>query len=114
MNQGRLLASAVAISERRIVSVGTLESMQPWLRRVPDEVEGTLQDRVFLPGFIDRHPRYRHGAELCRTDWLNSPARSAMSRLADRDAVIARLKSLMESRNAKGASADNYPLVAWG
>jgi predicted amidohydrolase YtcJ len=33
MDPGRPEASAVAVSDDRIVSVGTLETLKPWLRR---------------------------------------------------------------------------------
>ena len=39
MDQGRPLADAVAISDGKIVSVGTLETMQPWLRRYPHVID---------------------------------------------------------------------------
>jgi predicted amidohydrolase YtcJ len=59
MDQGRPYASAVAVAEGRVVSVGTLESLQPWLRRIPHEIDDTFKDHIILPGFIDPHTHLR-------------------------------------------------------
>lgn len=48
-------ATAVAVAEGKIVSVGTLESLQPWLKHNPYEIDDRLADKVLMPGLIDPH-----------------------------------------------------------
>ena len=48
-------ATAVAVADGRIVAVGTLPSLQPWLAGNEVSVDRSLEDKVLLPGFIDPH-----------------------------------------------------------
>jgi predicted amidohydrolase YtcJ len=48
-------ARAVAVRGDRIVEVGTLETMQPWLERHPHRIDDSFRDHVIMPGFIDPH-----------------------------------------------------------
>ena len=59
MDPGRPHASAVAVADGRIVSVGSIRSMQPWLRRNPYEVDDRYAGKVIMPGFIDPHTHLR-------------------------------------------------------
>ena len=52
MDPGRPTATAVAVSEGRIVSIGSLESMQPWLRRVDHEIDDTYARHGAPPGYL--------------------------------------------------------------
>ena len=59
MDPGRPLADAVAIKNGRIVSVGTLESMRPWLDTNAHQIDDRFKDKVIFPGFIDPHTHFR-------------------------------------------------------
>ena len=48
MDLGRPIANAVAVAEGKVVSVGDLESMKPWLDRYPHEIDDTFADKVFV------------------------------------------------------------------
>ncbi len=48
-------ATAVAVADGRIVAVGTLESLKPWLAVSDVSIDRSLQDKVLMPGFIDPH-----------------------------------------------------------
>eukprot|EP00659_Diplonema_papillatum_P022383 gene22383-34276_t len=48
-------ATAVAVGNGRIVSVGTLESMEPWMAGRNYTVHRTFEDKVIVPGFIEPH-----------------------------------------------------------
>ena len=49
------VAEAVAVRDGRIVEVGTLETMRPWLESHSHEVDDTFGDLCIMPGFIDPH-----------------------------------------------------------
>ena len=49
------LAEAVAVRDGRIVEVGTLETMRPWLESQSHDVDDTFKDHCIMPGFIDPH-----------------------------------------------------------
>jgi hypothetical protein len=48
-------ASAVAVADGKIVSVGTLESLKPWLDQYPHEIDETFADKIIMPSLIDPH-----------------------------------------------------------
>ncbi|MEM7019090.1 MAG: hypothetical protein AAF512_17330 [Pseudomonadota bacterium] len=103
MDPGRPEATAVAVSDGKIVSVGTLESMQPWLRRVPHEVNDTFAERILMPGFIDPHTHLRLSGTYMGLEYVGpidstDPQGKPIKGLSDRDAVIARLKALVAAQ----------------
>ena len=48
-------ATAVAVREGKILSVGTMEDLQPWLSRDAYAIDNTFADKIVLPGFIEPH-----------------------------------------------------------
>jgi len=115
MDPGRPEAEAVAVSEGRIVSVGTLESMQPWLRRVPHDLDDSFANRVLLPGFIDPHTHLRQSGIYMGLNYVGpidstDPGGRPVPSLPDRDAVLANLAALVAARDDENDKA----LVAWG
>ena len=59
-------AEAVAVRDGRIVEVGTLENMAPWLDGYDHEIDDTFSDHVIMPGFIDPHLHPSMAAVLLR------------------------------------------------
>ena len=119
MDQGRPLADAVAIADGKIISVGSLASMQPWLRRYPHEIDETFADKVLLPGFIDPHTHLRLSGTFMGLNYVGPIASTDTSGhpvppLPDRDAVIERLKTLVAGRNETGSKEAPAPVLAWG
>ncbi len=55
MDPGRPVADAVAVLDGKVLSTGTLESMEPWLSRYDVTVDDSFKDKVILPGFIEAH-----------------------------------------------------------
>ena len=49
------VAEAIAVRDGRIVEVGTLTTMRPWLESCSHEVDDTFRDHCIMPGFIDPH-----------------------------------------------------------
>ena len=111
MDPGRPGANAVAVGDGIVVSVGSLESMQPWLRRVPHDIDETFADKVLLPGFIDPHTHLRLSGTYMGLNYVGpidstDPNGKSIKGLVDREAVLSRLYSL--SKDQPGA------VVAWG
>ncbi len=55
MDPGWPTATAVAVKDGRILSVGTLEDLKPWLDRFPYEIDRRFAKQVIYPGFIEAH-----------------------------------------------------------
>ena len=106
-------ATAVAVADGRIVSVGSLESLQPWLQGREVNIDRSLQGKVLLPGFIDPHVHPSLPAVLTQfpflapDDWV-LPTGVFPGATTPR-AYEARLKELV-------AAHDNpaVPFIAWG
>jgi predicted amidohydrolase YtcJ len=113
MDPGRPTASAVAIREGRILSVGTIESMRPWLERYPHRIDDSFADLVIMPGFIDPHTHLSQSGTYMHLNYVGpipSPGPDGINpALPTREAVMARLHELnAETRDA------TQPLFAWG
>ena len=55
MNPSMPEAQAILVEDERIVEVGTIEHMQPWLDAKPHRVDDSFTDHIICPGFIDPH-----------------------------------------------------------
>lgn len=117
MDQGRPNATAVAVADGRIVSVGSIESMQPWLRRHQHSIDDTYADRVIMPGFIDPHTHLRMSGSYMALNYVG-PIDSASPTgvrggLPNRDAVLNQLRSLA-SETPMRDDGRPQPITAWG
>ena len=113
MDPGRPTARAIAVRAGRILSVGTIESMQPWLRRYSHTIDETFADQVLLPGFIDPHTHLSQSGAYMFLNYIGpipSPGPDRINpALPTRDAVMARLREL-DAEIRPGSE----PLFAWG
>ncbi|MEC7873061.1 MAG: amidohydrolase family protein [Actinomycetota bacterium] len=66
------IAEAVAVRDGHIVSVGTLESLKPWLERAPHTIDDTFANHVLMPGFIDPHLHPSMAARLLTMDFATA------------------------------------------
>ena len=55
MDPGWPEGTAVAVKDGRILSVGSLEDLEPWLKRFPYTINETFKDKVIYPGFVEAH-----------------------------------------------------------
>ncbi|MDG1197191.1 MAG: amidohydrolase [Actinomycetota bacterium] len=113
MDPGRPHASAVAVANGRIVSTGTIESMQPWLRRNTYEIDNRYADKIILPGFIDPHTHLRYSGVYMGLNYvgpIDSASPTGLRKgLPTRDAVCNQLRSLVSEHDDS-----SIPLTAWG
>ena len=66
-------ATVVAVRDDRIVAVGTMETLKPWLDAHEFEIDERLRDKVLLPGFIDPHLHPGLGARLLSQNEIITP-----------------------------------------
>lgn len=55
MDPGWPEGTAVAVKDGRILSVGTIEDLEPWLKRFPYTIDERFKDKVIYPGFVEAH-----------------------------------------------------------
>ena len=113
MDPGRPVAEAVAVMDGKVLSTGSLRSMQPWLVRHPHVIDDTLRTKVILPGFIDPHTHFAMSSGFLAMLYvgpIESPGPGGMNPASlTHEAVVARL------RDAHRAEQNpSKPLVAWG
>jgi predicted amidohydrolase YtcJ len=48
-------ATAVAVKDGKILSVGSLEDLKPWLTKFPYKIDKTFEQKIMMPGFIEPH-----------------------------------------------------------
>ena len=113
MDPGRPFAEVVAVSEGRVLSVGTMESIKPWLERYPYKVDDTFRDLVIMPGLIDPHTHFTHSAGYLALHYIGpipSPGPNGVNPpLLTRQEVIDKLKAA-----DKAEKDPNAPVIAWG
>ncbi|RLA53054.1 MAG: amidohydrolase [Gammaproteobacteria bacterium] len=111
MDPGRPQGTAVAVKDGRILSVGTLDTIKPWLDRYSHTVDKTFQDKIILPGLIDPHTHFHWSGWVVGLHYLgpiDSPSGTDQA-VQGRDQVIARLKELDEQ-----LEDPDQPIFAWG
>ena len=67
-------ATAMAVRGDRIIEVGTVESLRPWLDAHEHVVDSRFAHSVLLPGLIDPHVHPSMMAMLMATEWITPEA----------------------------------------
>jgi predicted amidohydrolase YtcJ len=113
MDPGRPSAECVAVMDGRVLSTGTLESMQPWLKRNPHRIDDTFADKIIMPGLIDPHTHFAFSAGYLAMPYIGpieSPGPNGMNPgLPTHQDVLAKLREA-----AQADSDPDAPLMAWG
>ena len=113
------VATAVAVRDGQILSVGSLQDLEPWLKNNRHTIDEQFKDKVLMPGFIDPHLHPLLGAIAFQTVWITPEPWSVMGEKTPatlgQDAYRKALKSAFEARKKDapifmtwGYSADSH------
>ena len=112
MNPSLPRATAVATRGDRIVEVGSLESLAPWLSRYPHEIDRQFEDAVLVPGLIDPHLHPAMAAVILPMTFVTAMEWrfpwGTVSPTTTADAFDARTQELAAQYEGEG------PLIIWG
>ncbi len=70
MDPTRPTATAVAVRDGRVLSVGSLQDLEPWLKDNEYTISEQFKDKVLMPGLIDPHMHPMLGAIAFQTVWI--------------------------------------------
>lgn len=118
MEPGLPEATAVAVADGRIVGVGSLASLQPWIDARGGSVDTRLADKVLLPGFIDPHVHPSLPAVLTQfpflapDDWSLPTGEFPGARTPQ--AYRQALARQVEAHYADPARDEEVPFISWG
>ncbi len=106
-------ATAVAVRDGRILSVGSLADLQPWLSKFPYTIDKTFADKIIMPGFIEPHGHPLVGGTAMSRPLLTylpvpNPYGPAFPGVKNKAECLAMLQSYVKN------AAPDKPLLAWG
>lgn len=107
-------ATAVAVADGRILSVGTLEDLKPWTDKYPTQINRDFANKVIYPGFIEPHAHPLLGGILFNKPMLFpspmpnpwGPAFPGVKNLTEAVSLLKKYSSQMKD--------PNQTLVSWG
>ena len=106
-------ATAVAVRGNRVVAVGSMADLKPWLDQHPHEIDLTFSDKVLMPGLIDPHLHPLLGAGQLGTHWVTPESwilhDETVEGLTTPDEFQARLVELLAAEEDKSRL-----FIAWG
>lgn len=114
MDPGWPVATAVAVKDGRILSVGTLEELKPWLDRFPYEIDRRFARQVIYPGFIEAHGHPVMGSVAISLPPLTyfplrNPYGADFPGVKTRDGAMELLRKYV-----KAAQAPDQTIMTWG
>lgn len=114
MDPGWPYANAVAVRDGRILSVGSLEDLKPWLDNNPFEINNTFADKVIYPGFIEAHGHPVMGGVAISLPPLTyyplrNPYGPDFPGVKNRTEMVAKLKEYVAA-----AKSPDQTILTWG
>jgi len=113
MNEGAPTATALAERDGRILEVGHLDQMQPWLEANPHRIDDRFADKIFMPGFIDPHLHPTLAAVLLPSEFITAMEWKlpwgTSEPVRGQKAYLSRLREIHH-----GMEDPNAPLLSWG
>ncbi|MGA3317194.1 MAG: amidohydrolase [Candidatus Korobacteraceae bacterium] len=121
MDPGWPEATAVAVRDGKIVSVGSLDDLKPWLDKNPYKIDRTFADMVLLPGFVEPHGHPFIGGTALTLPLLTylpmpSPYGPGFPGVKTRQEAAAKLKEYVAQAKAPDDTVFSwgYDLIAMG
>lgn len=107
-------ATAVAVADGRILSVGSLEDLRPWTEKYPTSINRQFANKVMYPGFIEPHAHPLLAGILFNKPLLTpspmpNPWGAPFSGVANLQAAMKQLKQYSDA-----IKDPDQPLLAWG
>ncbi len=114
MDKGWPEASAVAVRDGKILSVGTLESLKPWLKTGPYTIDRRFKDKIIFPGFIEPHTHVLLGGTMISAPLISylpvaNPYGPPFPGLKTWPEIVKQLKVYI-----KAAKTPDETVYAWG
>ena len=114
MDPGWPEANAVAVRDGRILSVGSLDDLKPWLNRFPYEIDRRFEDKVIYPGFVEAHTHpVMGGVALSLPPLTYYPLRNPYGPdfpgVKNKEAMLAKLKEYVAA-----AKSPTETILTWG
>lgn len=114
MDPGWPAATAVAVENGRILSLGSLADLKPWLDRTPHTIDKTFADKILFPGFIEPHGHPVLGGTSLTRPLLTylptpNPYGPAFPGVKTKAQAFAKLKEYVAQ-----AKSEDEALLAWG
>ncbi|NNC99468.1 MAG: amidohydrolase [Gammaproteobacteria bacterium] len=111
-------ATAVAVADGKIVSVGSLQSLQPWISGREVTIDTTFKDNVLMPGFIDPHLHPSLPAIVTQfpfiapEDWELPTGQFPAA--GSEKSYVSRLQSVVAAHQKNPQRDPAVPFITWG
>ena len=107
-------ATAVAVADGRILSVGSLDDMKPWTDKYPTQINRQFADKVIYPGFVEPHAHVLLGGILFNKPMLTpspmpNPWGASFAGVPNMPAAMDALK-----KYSSDLKDPNKTLLVWG
>lgn len=107
-------ATAVAVKNGKILSIGSLDDLKPWLNKFPYQIDKTFENKILMPGFIEPHGHPLIGGTAMSRPLLTylpvpNPYGPAFPGVKNKSDAMEMLKKYVSQHKDM-----NKPLLVWG
>jgi predicted amidohydrolase YtcJ len=106
-------ATAVSVRDGQILSVGSLQSLGPWLKDNKYTINEQFKDKVLMPGLIDPHLHPLLGAVAFQTVWITPEPWNVMGQKTPATNGQGAYRKALEAAVA-GRKKDTPVFMTWG